>query len=381
MCPRGTYQLCHTTEECLSYDQFCDNAQDCSDNSDEAFTNGYCICSGVLCGKTCVPINKVCDSTWDCLNGEDEMECTRCRPNLHNTRSLLDQTLYVISLIKSTYADLDSFQIYFGALARQWVSLFGDDTSPFHIDVQSHDPEAQKVVHKAQQFLISIVSLRTPLRQFMSVMRELGLTTTHLPPYPHSATLNEEDFLKRWIVERTDINDELYEDLTERIDYLRQKATDSIEVLSAVTKTLHFDFATCQDNAFLTHENGMSKRSMREVFTALTLVQNNVPREQVNMVIDKLYSLNEQLEQLVVSVQNFDHIITTVAFMIDDVRGRLEGMISQVDVAASMLGQNKQHSKPTALEEPNAKKIKTARDYKMFRIERSKRHRHDIELQ
>ena len=254
----------------------------------------------------------------------------------------MDQTFFVINIIKSTYSELDSFQIYFGALARQWVSLFGDNGSPFHIDVQTHDPEAQLVVKKAQKFLISIVSMRTPMRQFMAVMRELGFTDAELPSYPDSTTLNEEDFLKRWIIERSDINGELYEDLIARIEYLKQKATDAVEVLSTVTKTLHFDFATCQDNRFLIHDSGMTKRSMREVFTALTLVQNDVPREDVDTLIDQLYLLDEQLEQLIVSVENFDYIITTVAFMIDDARDRLEGMIH--------LGENVENSKPTALE-------------------------------
>merc|ERR1711879_446369 len=141
---------------------------------DESFTNGFCYCSGVLCGEKCVPIGQVCDSTWDCKNGEDEKDFTKCRPNLHHTKTLIAQTIYVLGLVRSTYTQLDNFEIYFAAVAKQWNTLFGDSTSPFHIEMQANDPDTQKVVEKAQSFLISIVSQRPSLRQFISVMQELG---------------------------------------------------------------------------------------------------------------------------------------------------------------------------------------------------------------
>ena len=320
------------SDECISYDQFCDGNRDCGDNSDESFTNGYCFCSGILCDSTCVPIHKICDSNWDCRNGEDEIECTKCRTNLQSTNDLIDQTVFVISLIKTTYTQMDSFQIYFASLVDKWTAYFGtDDSSPFHMNVEEHDPNARELIKEAKDFLISIVSLRQPLRQFMAVMNELQLTDATLPNYAHSDTLSERiPRMKRWIIERT-INTEVYDDLIKRCEYLKQKSLDSIQTLSAITKMLHYDFSTCRDHEYFQYEMRNSKRSMREVFTALTLVQNDVPHADVNKFVNKLYNLDDQLQQLIVSVQKFDQIIASVAFLIDDAKEKLESMVKEAD--------------------------------------------------
>ena len=241
----------------------------------------------------------------------------------------MDQTVFVTSLIKETYTQMDSFQIYFAALVDKLTSAFGVQDSPFHIDVEAHDPDAQKLVEEAQKFLISIVSQRQVLSQFMSVMMELRLTDETLPVYIRSETPAKQNVprQKRYIIERTEAS-EAYDDLVNRVKYLREKATDSVQTLSAITKMLHYDFSTCKDHGYFA---GMQnkKRSMREVFTALSMVQNDVPREKVHEFIEMLYSLDDQLKQLIVSVQKFDYVIASLTFLIDDAGSKLQSMVTE----------------------------------------------------
>jgi hypothetical protein len=336
-CDAGKYQLCLTSDECVSYDQFCDGEVDCLDGSDESFDNGFCVCSGVICGDVCVPLTKMCDGVWDCGHGEDEEECTKCRPNLHDSKRLIDETVFLTNMVETTYGEMDNFQIYFGSLLRMWDDLFG--TSPLHLQ-PGEDSDLSDFIRDTEDFLIFVVSLRQPLRQFFQVMNELGFTDKTLPIHekedmgyskrendPHTRRSTDYNSRKKYVIERSNPS-EMYGDVLDRSDYLRQKATDMVEVLSAISYTLHFDFKSCKEEQFLrplqTDDSNVKKSLNREVFSALTLVRGDVPREQVDEFIDRLYELDDHLDQLLVSVENFDHTILMITGLIEDAKNKLE---------------------------------------------------------
>jgi hypothetical protein len=227
-------------------------------------------------------------------------------------------------------------------------------------------------------------------------MNDLGFTEKQLPRHDHidlqyrksahqsyiqKRKIQGANTEKKYVIERNDPS-LLYQDMIDRSDYLMQKATDVIDVLTAVTKTLHYDFTTCQDEKFLqplVHDEN-KKRSLREVFTALTLVQNDVPREEIDEFIDKLYQLNENLDQLLVSVENFDNIIITVAWLIDDAKDKLEQAL--VDATLSQTKPLKPETTRTENTEnaemnPNSELerryySKTSKDFTVFRTRRLK---------